>query len=503
MFSRGGPYFFPYLSCKSSLTSAVIDVILMRRTILSAGNRFLEDLVLICGKILKFLAVAAVLICPVFLPASGAGDALETEFSSLEEAIRNKDNKKVLTIIQKAADRKSPIALYMMSKIYYNGGFGKTTDRKDGYKYLEKAAKAGFRPAMLDLARREFDGRTPKDKQNERSAFKWCKDAKILHAFAVMLERLDAKEQKKLLKDKSNEMIVVQSYCVLRGRSVEGEPEDVVKSLEKLVKRSGAKPENGEAHYILARCYSDGIGVEPSAETAEKHMQKALDAGCPQAFYYVLSEGSQYTLPSGRRSRIRSGDDDENGAFAVFADVPQVYDFPTGKLATAYYLRLPSGKYVSLLKTQHIDAIKKLAEAGDIAMCALMYDICKYGIGTGTPNTQEAERWFEKRKLLSLMDRIVMFGGKMYASYKSSYHEFPDNRPDSAGGSGSSAGRRSSSGSYGASASSSGSSSAVASRPAGGQPIVEGIDVVSDEEWADPDETKKTGGGRKVSRTHL
>ena len=240
---------------------------------------------MICGKVLKFIVVSAVLMCPVFL--SAAGDALEADFSSLEDAIRSKDNKKTLTIIQKAAGKKSSIALYMMAKIYFNGAYGKTADRKDAFQYLEKAAKAGFRPAIVELARREFDGRTPKDKQNERGALKLCKDAKILHAFAVMLERLEAKEQKKLLKDKTNEMAVVQAYCILRGRSVEGDPAEAVKSLEKLLKRSIGKQDNGEAHYILARCYSDGIGVEPDAETATQHMQKALDSGCPQALYYV------------------------------------------------------------------------------------------------------------------------------------------------------------------------------------------------------------------------
>ena len=173
----------------------------------------------------------------------------------------------------------------------------------------------------------------------------------------------------------------------------------------------------------------------------------------------------------------------------------------------AYYQRLPSGKYLSLVKAQHIDAIKKLAEAGDIAMCALMYDICKYGIGTGTPNRQEADRWFEKRKILSLMDRIAMFGSKMYASYKSAYHEFPDNRPDSAA-SGSSGARHtaSASGSSGSSRGSSGysgSSESASSRPVGGRPVVEGIDVVSDEEWADPDEKKPSGAGKKSHRTTL
>jgi len=294
---------------------------------------------LFCCKVIKFAVLTAVFSISISL--FSADDPIYADFPALENAIKSKDSKSAFALIQKAMTKKSSAALLMMSKIYANGSFGKESDRKDAFQYLEKAARAGYRPAMVEYARRQFHGMNPKGKSNEKTALEVCREAKLLHAYALMLERLDPKEHKKafnrLKNSKEPDSMLIYAYCLLRGRAIDADAEEAVKLLEAAAKQ---RKSGGEVHYVLARCYADGIGTDADMEKATAEMKKALDLGCPQALFYVIGDGTRYAFSAPiryRSKRSRSADDDDDdGSRSVFVDLPQVYDFSAGKLAIAY-----------------------------------------------------------------------------------------------------------------------------------------------------------------------
>jgi len=140
--------------------------------------------------------------------------------------------------------------------------------------------------------------------------------------------------------------------------------------------------------------------------------------------------------------------------------------------------------------------VKKLADAGDIAMIAMMYDVCRIGIGGITPNTEEAEKWFNKRKAVTLIDRIAYYGSRAYASYKSTYHEFPDNRSGAKY-------RRSSLSSESDDGDTETASYSRASE-LHKKTVVDGTEVTDDSEWADPDDPASSSSGKnnKSAKKH-
>lgn len=421
---------------------------------------------------------------------SAADDPFESSYKGIEAQLKEKDDKKICKQIKAAAGR-FPIAMMMASKVAASGMFGADRDQDDAFSYLEKAAKKGFRPAIPMVARAYYTGNSgSKGKQSEKKAFDYCSGADLLHCYAVLLESSDSDDRKSTLKKlrshKDANNSVVLAYCQLRGMIVTQDPAAAVSTLEGVLKRS---PTHGETLFALSQCCRNGVGMDRDVKRADELLVKALDAGNPQALFFVLASGTPYYVSSSsfsfRRGRGSDDSDEDDGVLEQnFSTGPQIYEFQAGRLDRTYMRADQVDRpLVKLLTEKHIGFARKLADAGDIAMVALMYEVYKYGLGVKADDAI-AESWFNKRKYYYLMGSLSRYsyssrysrsGRKMEPA---GYEEFQDRRASIVGNSK----RRIAETSIAEDNSDPTASSAVRRHVAARRTIVEGEDV-GDSEW--------------------
>lgn len=344
--------------------------------------------------------------------AAAEDSALDCE-KILKMIVRDGDTRHAFKEIQ-TASKKSPGAMFAMFRIFSSGTLNQDHDRKKAVKFLERAGKQNFFPALLYLIRNYY----PRAGGMDRKVFSLCKENHLLFLYAAeFLERKEARERKTLLSKlkrsaaRDGDAAAALAYCMLRGNIMEGGAPEAVSLLEKTLKKY---PEHGECLYILARCSERGLGTAKDPEKAAGLLRRAVDACCPQAIYHLFARIKAYPFVSSRRERSEGEPPspfvDEYPFYQVYPETLQYYYLHDHQAAREEFRNLTS---------KQAETVKKLADRGCIAMIALEYEFHKHGFGLEKPDPETAEKCFEKRKNTCLLHRLYTV---LYGSFSSSAH---------------------------------------------------------------------------------
>jgi len=155
-----------------------------------------------------------------------------------------------------------PQYMYLLAALYAHGDYGIKLDYKKSQFWLEKASKAGFAPAMCDLAAMYMNGHIELKKEDAQ-------------AEAFRLFRKAARHKIGIASSNVGE-------CYYQGIGVEKNYEEALRWYKKALAQG-----DESAYYCIGRCYLDGKGVEKNYKTAMRYMHKAYDCGIGRAAFQI------------------------------------------------------------------------------------------------------------------------------------------------------------------------------------------------------------------------
>lgn len=206
----------------------------------------------------RFIIILSVLITSFVLPKE-AFSQISAEELVKQGRIYEDDgkDKEALKFYKQAAELNNPEGMFLYGDLLRLRS-GNDNDKKEGYKWIEKAANAGYEEAIPIVGWIYFYGNTV-----------WERD--YSKALPYLIKAADYDAESSLLLGK----------MYFYGLGVE---QDYNQALNYLLK---SEYKWGETNYLLTQCYVLGLGTEPNQEKAEKYWNALVNDSMRDALFCI------------------------------------------------------------------------------------------------------------------------------------------------------------------------------------------------------------------------